>query len=140
MYNVYAPKQCFGSKKCIEQKSDLKIKLYIETRPEGINEKSIELLKKLKVDGVGMGVELASEDFRKNELNRFASQSKTIEAFNLLKKHNIKRTSYNVIGFPNQGEDSILQTIEFNKILNERARNVLGTGYKIIDLNVQFQI
>lgn len=100
------------------EKSNLKIKLYIETRPEGINEKSIELLKKLKVDGVGMGVELASEDFRKNELNRFASQSKTIEAFNLLKKHNIKRTSYNVIGFPNQGEDSILQTIEFNKILN----------------------
>lgn len=98
--------------------SDLKIKLYIETRPEGINDKSIELLKKLKVDGVGMGVELASENFRENELNRFASQSKTIEAFALLKKHNIKRTSYNVIGFPNQNEKSILQTIEFNKVLN----------------------
>ena len=28
--------------------------MYIETRPEGINPKSIELLKKLKVDG-GMG-------------------------------------------------------------------------------------
>ena len=47
-----------------ESKSNLEIKLYIETRPEGINEKSIDLLKKLKVDGVGMGVELADEKFR----------------------------------------------------------------------------
>ena len=95
----------------------LKIKLYIETRPEGINQNTVELLKKLNVDGVGMGVELAAEDFREKKLQRFASQSKTIEAFKLLKKNNIKRTSYNVIGFPNQNEESILQTIELNKIL-----------------------
>ena len=100
------------------EKSNLKIKLYIETRPEGINDKSIELLKKLKVDGVGMGVELSSEEFREDELNRFASQSKTIEAFKLLKEANIKRTSYNVIGFPGQNEESIKSTIEFNKLLN----------------------
>ena len=65
-----------------------------------------------------MGVELAAEDFREKNLKRFASQSKTIEAFKLLREHKIKRTSYNVIGFPNQNEESILQTIEFNKILD----------------------
>lgn len=98
--------------------SNLDIKLYIETRPEGINEKSIELLKKLKVDGVGMGVELSDGDFREDELNRFANQKKTIYAFKLLKENKIKRTAYNIIGLPNQDEKSILQTIEFNKILN----------------------
>ena len=98
--------------------SDLNIKIYIETRPEGINDKSIELLKKLKVDGVGMGVELADSGFRESELNRFANQEKTIDAFNLLKKNKIKRTAYNIIGLPNQDEKSILKTIEFNKILN----------------------
>ena len=36
----------------------------------------------------------------------------------MLREHKIKRTSYNVIGFPNQNEESILQTIEFNKILD----------------------
>ena len=97
--------------------SNLDIYLYIETRPEGINPASIELLKSLKVDGVGMGVELASEEFREEELNRFASQKKTIEAFRLLKENNIKRTSYNVIGFPNQTEESIKATIEFNKLI-----------------------
>ena len=99
-------------------KSDLNIKIYIETRPEGINEKSIELLKKLKVDGVGMGIELADTDFREGELNRFADQKKTINAFKILKENNIKRTAYNIIGLPNQDEKSILKTIEFNKILN----------------------
>ena len=99
-------------------KSDLNIKIYIETRPEGINEKSIELLKKLKVDGVGMGIELADTDFREGELNRFADQKKTINAFKILKENNIKRTAYNIIGLPNQDEKSILKTIEFNKVLN----------------------
>jgi hypothetical protein len=99
-------------------KSDLDIKIYIETRPEGINKNSIELLKKLKVDGVGMGVELSDSNFRENELNRFADQEKTINAFKLLKENNIKRTAYNIIGLPNQDEKSILKTIEFNKILN----------------------
>lgn len=98
--------------------SDIKIKLYIETRPEGINESTIELMKKLKIDGVGMGVELSSEDFRESNLNRFANQEKTINAFRLLKENGIKATSYNVIGFPNQTEESILNTIEFNKILD----------------------
>lgn len=100
------------------EKSKLEIKFYIETRPEGINNKSVELLKQLKVDGVGMGVELSSEEFREDQLNRFASQSKTIEAFRLLKEANIKRTSYNVIGFPGQNEESIKNTIKFNKLLN----------------------
>ena len=90
---------------------------YIETRAEGINEKSIELLKKLQIDGIGMGIELSSQNFRENELNRFVDQEKIINAFKLLKKNNIKRTAYNVIGFPNQSEESILETIQFNKLL-----------------------
>lgn len=103
--------------KSLFMKNPLKLKLYIETRPEGINEKSIELLKILNVDGVGMGIELAGEEFRKEKLNRFADQEKIIRAFKMLKDANIKRTSYNIIGLPDQNEQSILNTIEFNKIL-----------------------
>mgnify|MGYP002701215860 FL=1 len=39
-------------------------------------------------------------------------------SFDILKKNGIKKTTYNVIGFPDQTEESILQTIEFNKLLN----------------------
>ena len=115
----------------------LPIYLYIETRPEGINPSSIELLKKLQVDGVGMGVEVSSESFRKNNLNRFPAQEKIINAFSLLKDANIKRTAYNIIGLPNETEDMILDTIRFNSILDPDNITVafyspyLGTNLQI---------
>ena len=65
-----------------------------------------------------MGVELSDNSFRENELNRFADQQKTINAFKLLKENNIKRTAYNIIGLPSQSEKSILETINFNRLLN----------------------
>ena len=99
-------------------KSDLDVKLYIETRPEGINSNSVELLKKLKVDGVGMGIELAGDEFREDKLGRFASTEKIVNAFELLKEAGIKRTTYNIIGLPEQNEDSIISTIEFNRQLD----------------------
>ena len=93
------------------------IKLYIETRAEGINEKSIEILKKLKVDGIGMGLELSDEKYRSEHLNRFIDQEKIIKAFKMLKSENIKRTAYNIIGLPDQTEESIIKTIEFNRLI-----------------------
>ena len=98
-------------------KSNFRIKLYIETRPEGITKSTVELLKKLKVDGVGMGIEVSSEEFRKSDLNRFPSQEKIIEAFRLLREAGIKRTAYNIIGLPNETEEMIIDTIRFNQKL-----------------------
>jgi radical SAM superfamily enzyme YgiQ (UPF0313 family) len=98
--------------------SDLNLKMYIETRPEGINPDTIKLLKRLKVDGIGMGVEVSTESFRKSNLNRFASQEKIISDFRLLKQTGIKRTAYNIIGLPEQDEAMILETIKFNQLLD----------------------
>ncbi len=94
------------------------IKLYIETRPETITPANIELLLRLKVDGVGMGVELASEDFRKSSLNRFPSQERIFRAFDLLKEAGIRRTAYNIIGLPNEGEEEIIETVLLNRELD----------------------
>ena len=100
------------------QNDNLPVMLYIETRPEGINERNIKLLKKLNVDGVGMGIELASESFRKSSLNRFPSQQKIIKAFKLLREASIKRTTYNILGLPNETEEMIIETIDLNTLLN----------------------
>ena len=98
--------------------SNMDIMLYIETRPEGINNSTVKLLKKLKVDGVGMGIELSSQNFREEKLNRFANQKSIIKAFQLLKENNIKRTAYNIIGLPEEKESDILNTITFNRVLD----------------------
>ncbi|MBT8519987.1 B12-binding domain-containing radical SAM protein [Polynucleobacter paneuropaeus] len=94
------------------------LKIYIETRPEGITKSTALLLKRLKVDGVGMGIELAEPTFRMDLLNRFSEQDRIIDAFEILHEAGIKRTAYNVIGFPFQTEESIKNTITFNKKLN----------------------
>lgn len=97
--------------------SGLPIRLYVETRPEGINPASISLLKRLKVDGIGMGIELATQEFRETNLNRFSDQTAIERAFRLLREAGIRRTAYNIIGIPDQTEDSILETVEFNRTL-----------------------
>ena len=100
------------------EESNLKVKLYIETRPEGITSSNLAQLKKLKVDGVGMGIEVSDEDFRMGSLNRFASQVKIIEAFKSLREGGINRTAYNIIGLPEQTESMIIESIKFNRLLD----------------------
>lgn len=100
------------------EQADLPVRLYIETRPEGINPSTIPLMKRLKVDGVGMGIELATQEFREDVLNRFSNQSAIIRAFELLREAGIRRTAYNIIGIPDQNEASILETVEFNRVLD----------------------
>ena len=100
------------------EEGPLPIRLYIETRPEGINPASVELLKRLRVDGVGMGVELSTQSFRERNLNRFADTDRIVAAFRLLREAGIKRTAYNIIGLAGQDEASILETIDFNRQLD----------------------
>ena len=102
------------------------------------------MLKNLRVDGVGMGIELSGQEFRESELNRFADQEKIIKAFKLLKDNGIKRTSYNIIGLPNQNENSIINTINFNKLLDPDNVTVsfyspyLGTNEQIKSTNLDY--
>lgn len=98
--------------------ANLPIQLYIETRPEGINPTTVQLLKRLRVDGVGMGIELSGQQFREAELNRFSDQTAIHRAFKLLREAGIRRTAYNIIGLPEQDEASILETVEFNRSLD----------------------
>lgn len=100
------------------ENSGLPIRLYIETRPEGINPGSVSLLKRLKVDGVGMGIELSTQQFRESKLNRFSDQGAIERAFQLLREAGIRRTAYNIVGIPDQTEESILETVEFNRKLD----------------------
>ena len=61
---------------------------------------------------------LAGQEFRESHLNRFTDQAAIERAFRLLREHGIRRTAYNVIGFPDQSEQSILDTIRFNRALD----------------------
>ena len=120
------------------------VQLYIETRPEGITPSSVALLKRLQVDGVGMGIEVASQAFREERLNRFADQNRIIEAFRLLRNAGIRRTAYNIIGLVGQDEASILETIDFNRLLDPDNVTVafyspfLGTQQQVVSATERY--
>lgn len=125
------------------ERSGLGVRLYIETRPDGINRESVALLKRLKVDGVGMGIELASEAFRQHQLNRFCDKEKIVDAFRLLREAGIKRTAYNIIGLPEEDETMILETIRLNRLLDPDNVTVafyspyLGTTQQVKGARIQ---
>ncbi len=98
-------------------KSYLDLKLYVETRIDRMNKGEIQLLKRLKVDGVGTGLEVASEEFREGHLNRFTKPQKIIENAKRLREAGISVTTYNIIGLPDESEEMILETIEFNRLI-----------------------
>ncbi len=105
----------------------LPVFLYIETRPDTITKNNVELLKKLKVDGVGMGLEVSADWFRTSSLNRFVDQQKIKNAVKLLTDYGIKSTTYNIIGLEGQTEEMLIDTINFNRIL--KPTNVSTSFY-----------
>ena len=97
--------------------SKYNLKGYIETRPETITKSIVKVLNKLNIVGVGMGIETASNSKRGEELGRHCEDEKIIKAFDLLKKGNIRRTAYNMIGLPDEKPEDIVETIKFNRLL-----------------------
>jgi hypothetical protein len=97
--------------------SALDVKLYIETRVDRMRPGDFPLLKRLQVDGIGTGIELSSESFRKDRLNRHADTRQLVDNFAKLREFGIRRTTYNIIGLPQETEEMILDTIEFNRSL-----------------------
>ncbi len=98
--------------------ADLDLRLYIETRVDRMSERDFELLPRLRVDGVGTGLELASESFREDRLRRFAQTEKLRENFARLRALGIKRTTYNIIGLPHETEEMVHETIDLNRQLD----------------------
>ena len=86
-----------------------------------------------------MGLELSSDKFREHNLNRFVDSKKIIRAFKILKKNKINTTAYNIIGLPEQSEDSIIDTIKFNRKIRPNVSSVAyysayeGTSLKKIN-------
>ena len=87
----------------------------IETRPEVITPKMIEVLKLINCASVSLGIECGNEEQRKTILNRHVSNETIVKAFDLLHDAGIRSASYNIIGWPHDTENLIQETIDLNK-------------------------
>lgn len=89
----------------------------IQTRPETVTEKNIEILLSCIAPffQVGMGVESGSERILFNVCNRRTKVKDIIRAYDLLNKYGIRSNAYFMIGFPYETRDDIFKTIELCK-------------------------
>jgi anaerobic magnesium-protoporphyrin IX monomethyl ester cyclase len=111
-------------------------------RVENVNQKIVDIFKKTGCLYVGIGVECGDEKFRKSVLNRHMSNNKIIEVFNMFKKANIFRTSFNMIGYPvNYDNELTLSTIKLNQKLNPDYSQVTiyypFPGTKLYDICIE---
>jgi radical SAM superfamily enzyme YgiQ (UPF0313 family) len=112
-------------------------------RVERINEYIVDLLQRTGCGYVGMGVECADEQFRREFLNRHMTNEQITQAFRLLRTiPKITLTAFWMCGWPVSYDDELTElTLEFCKSLNPdfRQRNIFYPfpGTKLYDYCIE---
>lgn len=101
-----------------ERYQEFRIPFWMNTRPETLNQEKIDLLKKMNCYRMSIGIECGSEEFRKNKLNRHATNQEILDKMTLLAKSGLAFSVNNIIGFPDETRELIFETIEFNRKLS----------------------
>ena len=96
-------------------KSKINLPFWCNARVDEIDSQTIKNLKKAGCIRIHMGVESGNYLIRKNILNRNITDEQIIQAFKLAKDHGIKTVAFNMLGVPEDTEETVLETISLNK-------------------------
>lgn len=99
-------------------KKEIKLPFFIETRAETVKPEYAEPLEEAGCDGIAIGIESGSLRIRRELLNRFMSNDVIVNAFKEFEKTNIRISANNIIGFPFEAREDIMDTIEINRQIN----------------------
>ncbi|MFH0804163.1 MAG: radical SAM protein [Candidatus Zambryskibacteria bacterium] len=102
----------------------LHIKFGCSVRPETTTVKKVQLLKKMGCVAASVGVESGNEKLRRGILNRTMTNDQIKNAIKLLNTENIRVSTFNMIGLPNESRKNVFETIRLNKELDVEAANV----------------
>ena len=102
---------------------EIKLPFWIQTRPETITEERIDLLKKMNVSNINVGIEHGNEKYRREMLKRSMSNKLIIDALKILDNANLSVTVNNIMGFPDETRDLIFDTINLNRSIKSATIN-----------------
>ena len=89
--------------------------LFVNVRPETINEKTGFLLNKMNCTHVCMGIECGNNEVARKVLKRNTTNERIIESVKILKKNNVKVMTQNLIGLPVPNPVEVdYNTLDFN--------------------------
>jgi radical SAM superfamily enzyme YgiQ (UPF0313 family) len=85
------------------------------TRVETITDAMIGMLKDAGCQKLWLGIECGDEKLRKKVLGRPMKNAKILEAFDIVRKHGIATSSFNMMGFPGDTPEAHQRTIDLNR-------------------------
>lgn len=99
----------------VKWKRTIKLPFMIQTRVETISLEKLKLLKEAGCITISIGIESGDEQFRHAVLNRRYSNEQLKQVFADCRTVDIRSTANNMIGFPDETEEQIKQTIKLNR-------------------------
>lgn len=99
-------------------KKEIRLPFFIETRAETVKPGYVKSLEEAGCDGIAIGIESGSLEIRKKLLKRFMGEDIIINAFREFENTKIRVSTNNIIGFPFETRENIMQTVEINRKIN----------------------
>ena len=93
---------------------EIGLPFYCLVRPDHVNERMIEALRKAGCVSMGMGIESGNDHVRNQVLKRNMSNEQILEAARIIKAQGIKLVTFNMFGFPGEDTDQMLDTMRIN--------------------------
>ena len=110
-------------------------------RVESINEEKVKLLKDMGMVAASIGIESGNQNIRKTILNRHMTNDQILEPIRLLKKYDVRISTFNMIGLPTETRDNVFETIRLNKKAGVNATNVyIIYPYPGTEINIKYNI
>jgi len=98
---------------------EIRLPMMVQTRPESVKEKKVKLLADMNIPvQISCGIESGSERILFEICNRKTKLEQIRNAFEIIKKYNIRATGYTMIGFPTETREEAFQTISFVRELD----------------------
>ena len=98
-----------------EMYSEFKLPFYCQSYPGTITEIKLGMLKSVGLKRLGVGIEHGNEEFRRKIIKRAYSNKYAIKKLSLVHKFGIELSTNNIIGFPDETPELVMDTVELNK-------------------------
>ncbi len=97
-----------------EYKKRINLPFYCNVHPATVNKENLINMKKAGCVYVSMGIQTASENLRKNIMNRQGSNEQIINAAKMIRKQKIKLNSNLIFGSPRETLEDMYNSMELN--------------------------
>jgi len=107
----------------IQMYDQVRLPFWMQTRVETLSEHHIRELERVGCNRISIGLEHGNEEFRQRIVGKGFTNRRIVELFKVLDQYSVPITINNILGFPGETRELILDTIELNRQLGTDSVN-----------------